>query len=65
VCVVVLYRLRNCGLTDEGLAALTSALRSNPEHLRLLDLCENKIGESVNLLSDVLQNPHCKLEILR
>ncbi|XP_056122748.1 NACHT, LRR and PYD domains-containing protein 3-like isoform X2 [Rhinichthys klamathensis goyatoka] len=56
--------LRNCGVTDEGFAALTSALRSNPEHLRDLNLSFNKIGESVNLLSDVLQNPHCKLEIL-
>ncbi|CAM4550623.1 unnamed protein product [Leuciscus chuanchicus] len=56
--------LRYCGITDEGFAALTSALRSNPEHLRDLDLSGNKIGKSVNLLSDVLQNPHCKLERL-
>ncbi|XP_077063231.1 NACHT, LRR and PYD domains-containing protein 3-like isoform X3 [Siphateles boraxobius] len=53
-----------CDLTDEGFAALTSALRSNPEHLRELDLSWNKIGKSLNLLSDVLQNPHCKLEKL-
>ncbi|XP_056114757.1 NACHT, LRR and PYD domains-containing protein 12-like isoform X2 [Rhinichthys klamathensis goyatoka] len=59
-----LVRLRDCGVTDEGFAALTSALRSNSEHLRELDLSENKIGKSVNLLSDVLQNPHCKLEKL-
>ncbi|XDV32920.1 hypothetical protein PO909_003573 [Leuciscus waleckii] len=58
-------QLSYCDLTDEGFAALTSALRSNPEHLRELNLSGNKIGESVNLLSDVLQNPHCKLEILR
>ncbi|XDV32891.1 hypothetical protein PO909_003561 [Leuciscus waleckii] len=58
-------QLSYCDLTDEGFAALTSALRSNPEHLRELDLSGNKIGKSVNLLSDVLQNPHCKLEILR
>ncbi|XDV32895.1 hypothetical protein PO909_003565 [Leuciscus waleckii] len=58
-------QLSYCDLTDEGFAALTSALRSNPEHLRDLDLSGNKIGKSVNLLSDVLQNPHCKLEILR
>ncbi|XDV32871.1 hypothetical protein PO909_003557 [Leuciscus waleckii] len=57
-------QLSYCDLTDEGFAALTSALRSNPEHLRELDLSGNKIGESVNLLSDVLQNPHCKLEKL-
>ncbi|XP_048018097.1 NACHT, LRR and PYD domains-containing protein 3-like [Megalobrama amblycephala] len=57
--------LSDCGVTDEGCAALTSALRSNPSHLKELDLTGNKIGKSVNLLSDVLQDPHCKLEILR
>ncbi|CAM4549809.1 unnamed protein product [Leuciscus chuanchicus] len=63
-CKLEKLELSNCDLTDEGFAALTSALRSNPEHLRELDLSRNKIGESVNLLSDVLQNPHCKLEKL-
>ncbi|KAK9961803.1 hypothetical protein ABG768_007203, partial [Culter alburnus] len=57
-------QLRDCGVTDEGCAALASALRSNPSHLRELSLSENKIGKSVNLLSDVLQDPHCKLEKL-
>ncbi|XDV33400.1 hypothetical protein PO909_003824 [Leuciscus waleckii] len=54
-----------CGVTDEGCAALASALRSNPSHLRKLDLSVNKVGDSgVKLLSDLLQDPHCKLEIL-
>ncbi|XP_051718219.1 NACHT, LRR and PYD domains-containing protein 3-like isoform X5 [Ctenopharyngodon idella] len=57
-------QLRDCGITDEGCAALTSALRSNPSYLRDLDLSGNKLGKSVNLLSDVLQDPHCKLEKL-
>ncbi|XP_052428078.1 NACHT, LRR and PYD domains-containing protein 12-like isoform X2 [Carassius gibelio] len=56
--------LSDCGVTDEGCAALTSALRSNPSHLRELDLSGNKISDSVKLLSDVLQDPHCKLEKL-
>ncbi|XDV32889.1 hypothetical protein PO909_003561 [Leuciscus waleckii] len=64
-CKLEILRLWNCGVTDEGFVALTSALRSNPEHLRELNLSGNKIGKSVNLLSDVLQNPHCKLEKLR
>ncbi len=51
-------------VTDEGCAALASALRSNPSHLRELDLSVNKLGDSVKLLSDVLQDPHCKLEKL-
>ncbi|KAL1267322.1 hypothetical protein QQF64_032685, partial [Cirrhinus molitorella] len=57
-------QLNYCGVTDEGCAALASALRSNPSHLRQLDLSGNKLGKTMNLLSDVLQNPHCKLEIL-
>ncbi|XP_059418604.1 NACHT, LRR and PYD domains-containing protein 12-like isoform X5 [Carassius carassius] len=56
--------LSNCGITDEGCAALASALTSNPSHLRHLSLTGNQLGNSVNLLSDVLQNPHCKLEKL-
>ncbi|XP_058642253.1 NLR family CARD domain-containing protein 3-like isoform X3 [Onychostoma macrolepis] len=57
-------QLSDCGVTDEGCAALASALRSNPSHLRQLDLSKNKIGKSVKLLSDVLQDPRCKLEKL-
>uniref|UniRef100_A0A8C1RBA6 NACHT domain-containing protein n=1 Tax=Cyprinus carpio TaxID=7962 RepID=A0A8C1RBA6_CYPCA len=56
-------QLRYCGVTDEGCAAVTSALRSNPSHLKELDLSLNKI-DAVNLFSYVLQNPHCKLEKL-
>ncbi|KAL1273556.1 hypothetical protein QQF64_026370, partial [Cirrhinus molitorella] len=57
-------QLYYCGLTDEGCAALVSALRSNPSHLRELNLSGNKLGDSVKLLSDLLQNPDCKLEKL-
>ncbi|XP_026105897.1 ribonuclease inhibitor-like [Carassius auratus] len=57
-------QLYNCGVTDKGCAALTSALRSNPSHLRELDLSWNKLRYSVKLLSDVLQDPQCKLEKL-
>ncbi|XDV40993.1 hypothetical protein PO909_009947 [Leuciscus waleckii] len=57
--------LRKCGVTDEGCAALVSALRSNPSHLRYLDLSYNKLGDSgVKLFSAGLANPHCKLELL-
>ncbi|XP_077086226.1 NACHT, LRR and PYD domains-containing protein 3 isoform X2 [Siphateles boraxobius] len=67
--VVKEYRsvqLSNCGVTDEGCAALASALRSNPSHLRELNLSLNNLGTSgVNLLSDGLKDPHCKLETLR
>ncbi|XP_067281166.1 protein NLRC3-like [Pseudorasbora parva] len=59
-------KLNDCGVTDKGCVALASALRSNPSHLRKLDLSSNKLGDSgVKLLSDGLKDPHCKLEILR
>ncbi|XP_026134572.1 NACHT, LRR and PYD domains-containing protein 12-like [Carassius auratus] len=59
-------QLMYCGLTDEGCAALASALRSNPSHLRELILSENSLGNSgVTLLSTALQNPYCKLEKLQ
>ncbi|KAK3519615.1 hypothetical protein QTP86_003043, partial [Hemibagrus guttatus] len=65
-CVIVsLYRLCKCGVSDEGCAALTSALRSNPSHLTYLNLSWNKLGAAgVESLSAVLENPHCKLETL-
>ncbi|KAL1250661.1 hypothetical protein QQF64_018457, partial [Cirrhinus molitorella] len=58
--------LFNCRIEEEGCAALISALRSNPSHLRELDLSRNKPGDSgVNLFCALLQDPHCKLETLR
>ncbi|XP_071028951.1 NLR family CARD domain-containing protein 3-like, partial [Oncorhynchus clarkii lewisi] len=58
--------LSGCGVTEEGCASLVSALRSNPSHLRELDLSNNDLKDSgVELLSAGLGNPHCKLETLR
>ncbi|XP_016401260.1 protein NLRC3-like [Sinocyclocheilus rhinocerous] len=57
--------LEDCNITDKSCTALASALRSNPSHLRELDLSQNKIGDSgVTALSAGLENPHCKLEKL-
>ncbi|KAK3517658.1 hypothetical protein QTP70_014900 [Hemibagrus guttatus] len=64
--IVPINRFRSCGFSDKGCAALTSALRSNPSHLRYLDLSENNLGDSgVKSLSAVLENHHCKLETLK
>ncbi|XP_064818587.1 NACHT, LRR and PYD domains-containing protein 3-like isoform X1 [Oncorhynchus masou masou] len=58
--------LSGCGVTEEGCASLVSALKSNPSHLRELDLSNNDLKDSgVKLLSDGLENPHCKLVTLR
>ncbi|XP_048059121.1 NACHT, LRR and PYD domains-containing protein 3-like [Megalobrama amblycephala] len=64
-CKLKKLRLRHCDVTYKSCAALASALRSNPSYMRELDLTGNKLGSGVNLLSAVLKNPHCKLEILR
>ncbi|XP_060741679.1 NACHT, LRR and PYD domains-containing protein 3-like [Tachysurus vachellii] len=65
-CTLEKLRMCDCSITDEGFTALASALRSNSSsHLRELDLFNNKPGESgVKLLSDLLKDPHCKLETL-
>ncbi|XP_073793406.1 NACHT, LRR and PYD domains-containing protein 12-like [Danio rerio] len=62
-CKLKALRFRFCFLTDEGYSAVTSALKSNPSHLRELNLSWNKLGDSaVKNLSDLLINPRCKLE---
>ncbi|KAI5106654.1 NACHT, LRR and PYD domains-containing protein 12 isoform X3 [Silurus meridionalis] len=65
-CTLEILRLERCSITGEGCAALVSALRSNTSsHLKELHLKHNKPGESgVKLLSDLLKDPHCKLETL-
>ncbi len=58
-------RLSCCDVTDEGCAALSSALRSNPSHLRELNLSGNDVGDAgLKMISDGLKDPRCKLEKL-
>ncbi|KAK1803307.1 hypothetical protein P4O66_004089 [Electrophorus voltai] len=65
-CKLKTLRLCDCKITEEGCAALVSALSSNPSsHLRKLNLTKNKPGDSgVKQLSALLEDPHCKLEML-
>ncbi|XP_038562130.1 NACHT, LRR and PYD domains-containing protein 12-like isoform X2 [Micropterus salmoides] len=59
-------RLSGCQLSETYWEVVTSALKSNPSHLRELDLTGNKLRDSgVKLLSDGLESPHCRLETLR
>uniref|UniRef100_A0A3B1IGR2 NACHT domain-containing protein n=1 Tax=Astyanax mexicanus TaxID=7994 RepID=A0A3B1IGR2_ASTMX len=64
-CKLQILRLSGCMITEKGCCSLASALISNPAHLKELDLTYNHPGESgVKLLSDRLEDPHCKLETL-
>ncbi|KAK7930432.1 hypothetical protein WMY93_006827 [Mugilogobius chulae] len=65
-CKLEQLRLSGCLVSEEGCAALASALRSNPSHLRELDLSYNHPGDTgVKLLSALQEDPHCSLDTLR
>ncbi|XP_055790682.1 NACHT, LRR and PYD domains-containing protein 12-like isoform X2 [Salvelinus fontinalis] len=65
-CKLGMLKLSECGFTDKGCASLASALRSNPSHLRELNMSWNYPGESgVKLISALLEDPCCKLKTLR
>ncbi|XP_033979564.1 protein NLRC3-like, partial [Trematomus bernacchii] len=58
--------LTDCGLSEAHCEVVASALKSDPSHLRDLDLSDNPLKDSgVELLSSGLKSANCRLEALR
>ncbi|XP_042338468.1 ribonuclease inhibitor-like, partial [Plectropomus leopardus] len=65
-CPLETLSLSGCLVSEEGCAALASALSSNPSHLRELDLSYNHPGDSgLKRLSAGLEDPRWRLATLR
>ncbi|XP_075328276.1 NLR family CARD domain-containing protein 3-like isoform X6 [Odontesthes bonariensis] len=59
-------RLHACELSESDCEVVASALKSNPSHLKQLDLSNNNLSDpAVKHLSAGLESPNCRLKTLR
>ncbi|KAL7826699.1 hypothetical protein AOLI_G00319080 [Acnodon oligacanthus] len=66
LCKLETLWLQFCNITDEGCATLASALKSNPSHLKELDLSGNvRIKTGHQLLFAIKHDNHYRLQDLR
>ncbi|XP_039464432.1 ribonuclease inhibitor-like [Oreochromis aureus] len=64
-CALETLRLKDCGLSKISCDYLAAALKSNPSHLRKLDLSGNYLKDpDVKQLCDLQQSPDYRLEYL-
>uniref|UniRef100_A0A3B3HE51 NACHT domain-containing protein n=1 Tax=Oryzias latipes TaxID=8090 RepID=A0A3B3HE51_ORYLA len=61
---VSLLRISQCGFSETHCEIMASALKSNPSHLKELDLSDKSLEDSIEVLCSGLECPNCRLQNL-